>query len=365
MQDNSKDFYKILGVTENATNEQIKQAFHNLAFKYHPDRPGGDEKRFKEINEAYQTLSNQESRRQYDTMRKFGTSNNFNQGSGFNWTDVNFGNVSDFSSFSDINDIFGSFFNSSFKNENQKKSNVNKDIEITINISFKESFLNTKKEIRYTRSNICEACKGFGYPSDAKLHTCKTCKGKGYVEHKRHVPFFGTINEKVECIECNGLGEIPDKKCKVCNSTGYVKETKIENISIPAGIRNGDVLELKNYGEFKNKKYKAGNLYIRVLVKDDKDFWRENDNLCFNLNINFAEAALGTKKEIKNIDDKILIIDIPKGIENNTVLKIKGKGFKKLNQNIYSDLLISVKINTPKKLSKNAEELFRKLKQEL
>jgi len=362
MSDNSKDYYKILGVSENATNEEIKQAFHNLAFKCHPDRPGGDEKRFKEINEAYQTLANQNSKQQYDNMRKFGAGGGFG-GNGFNWTDSGFGNASDFSGF---NDIFGSFFNSSFSQQQSRhNTNPNEDLEIKINISLKESFTNCKKEIRYQRSVLCDTCNGKGYPDGTKLKTCKACNGNGYVEQRRNIPLFGTISEKVVCRECSGEGNIPEKKCNACNAKGYMTETKTETIDIPAGIRNGDVLELKNYGDIKSKKFKAGNLYIRVLVKEDKSFWREGDDLLTNIHINFAEAALGIKKEIQNIDDKKLVIDIPKGIENNTMLKLKSKGFKKLNQNTFGDLLIIIKIDTPKKLTRVAEELFKRLKEEL
>ncbi len=364
MPNNSKDYYKILGVSENATTEQIKQAFHNLAFKYHPDRPGGDEKRFKEINEAYQTLSNTQAKSQYDNMRKFGTSGGF--GNGFDWNNANFGNASDFSSFSGFDDIFGSFFNQSFsRNQSKRSQNPNSDVEVKIDITFKESFLGIRKDIKYQRIVLCDKCDGNGYPSDAKLKTCKTCNGHGYTTRKRNIPLFGTISEQIVCNDCNGEGKIADKKCSACNAKGFKNETKIESINIPSGIRNGDVLELKNYGDSRSKKYKAGDLYIHVYIKADKEFWREGDNLCTMLEINFAEAALGVKKEIKNIDDKILILEIPKGIEHNTILKINNKGFKHLNQNIYGDLLVTIKIKTPKKLSKNAEELFRKLKEEL
>jgi molecular chaperone DnaJ len=132
--------------------------------------------------------------------------------------------------------------------------------------------LGVKKEIKYQHSVLCSNCNGVGYPSDSKLKTCKHCNGKGYVEHRRSIPLFGTINEQVVCTECNGEGKIPEKKCEHCNAAGYVTQTKTETIEIPSGIRNGDVLELKNYGNIKNKKYKAGNLYIRVLVKEDKEF---------------------------------------------------------------------------------------------
>ncbi len=359
----SKDYYKILGVNEDATIEQIKQAFHNLAFKYHPDRPSGDEKKFKEINEAFQTLSNSDKRQQYDNMRKFGSGGA--GGNNFNWGNVNFGNASDFSSFSGFDSIFDSFFNSSFgQRSNTRKSNPNEDIEIQVEISLKESFVGVKKEIKYQHIVLCDKCNGKGYPADAKLNTCKNCNGKGFVERKRNIPLFGTISEKVVCQECNGEGKIPDKKCNHCKGKGYIQETKKETINIPVGIRNGDVLELKGYGNTKSNKYPEGNLYVQVLVKKDKNFWREGDDLYFNLHINFPEAALGTKKEIQNIDDKKLVVDIPKGIENNTVLKIRNKGFKKLNQNYFGDLMLTIKIDTPQKLSKTTEELFKKLKQE-
>lgn len=370
MADYSKDYYQILGVKDTASLDEIKQAFHNLAFKYHPDRPSGDEKRFKEINEAYQTLANQSTKQQYDTMRKFGGGGFNNRGSGgFNWTDANFGNTADFSSFggfNDINDIFGSFFNQSYNTQSNRKSkNDNSNIEIQVDISFQESFLGVKKDIKYQRTVLCDHCQGNGYPVDAKLKTCKNCNGQGFTIKKRHIPLFGTINEQTICNDCSGTGKIADKKCNHCNSQGYITGTKLETINVPMGIRDGDILEITGSGNIKNKKSKSGNLYVHVRVKSDSTYWREGDNLRNQIDINFAEAALGTKKEIKHIDGKILTIDIPKGIITNTTLKIKGKGFKRLNQNTAGDLLIIVNIATPQKLSKQAEELFKKLKAEL
>lgn len=277
MADYSKDYYKILGVDENASIDQIKQAFHNLAFKHHPDRPNGDEKRFKEINEAYQTLSNQSAKQQYDTMRKFGGGSfNNNRASGFNWTDANFGNTADFSSFAgfnDINDIFGSFFNQSYSSKSNRKSqNSNSNIEVQIDISFKESFLGVKKDIKYQRTVLCDNCNGNGYPADAKLKTCKNCNGQGYIIKKRHIPLFGTINEQTICNDCSGSGKIADKKCSHCDSQGYINETKTETINIPMGIRDGDILEITGRGNVKNKKYKSGNLYVHVRVKEDQNY---------------------------------------------------------------------------------------------
>jgi molecular chaperone DnaJ len=364
MSDFKKDYYKSLGVAESASTEEIKQAFHNLAFKYHPDRPGGDEKRFKEINEAYQTLSNSDLRSQYDNMRKFGgSSGGFNGASNFNWNNANFSG-GDFGGFSGFNDIFESFFGQGFNSRNQEQPQ-NEDIEIKINISLKESFSGITKEIKYNRFNTCSSCDGKGYPANANVKTCKNCNGKGYVERKRNVPLFGTISEKVVCSDCKGEGTIPDKKCSSCSGSKYINETVSKSIEIPAGIRNGDVLELKNFGHNQNKKYRSGNLYIKVLVQESKDFWREGDNLRKVIQINFAEAALGIKKEVESLDGKILIVDIPNGIESDSVLKIRHKGFKSLHSNTFGDLLLSVKIITPKKLSKVAQDLFKKLENEL
>lgn len=367
MSDFKKDYYKTLGINEDASTEKIKQSFHDLAFKFHPDRPGGDEKKFKEINEAYQTLANADSRSQYDNMRKFGGASGgfggFNGASNFNWNNANFGG-GDFSGFSGFNDIFESFFSQGHSSRNQEQSQ-NEDIEIRINVSLKESFSGTSKEIKYNRLSACGSCEGKGYPANANIKTCKTCNGKGHIDRKRNIPLFGTISEKVVCKDCKGEGKIPDKKCSSCSGSGYINETISKSIEIPAGIRNGDVLELKNYGHNQNKKYRSGNLYIKVLVQESKEFWREGDNLRKVIQINFAEAALGSKKEVKNIDDKIIIVDVPSGIESDSVLKIKQKGFKSLHANTFGDLLLSVKIVTPKKLSRSAQDLFKKLEKEL
>lgn len=362
----AKDYYKILGVNENASDKEIKQAFHNLAFKYHPDRPGGDEKKFKEINEAFQVIGTKEKRDQYDNMKKYG----FNQGSfpggnasGFNWSQADFGG---FDGFGDINDIFGSFFNQSFSSkQNNIRRSQNQDIETLINVSLKESYVGVKKNIKYDRVVFCEHCEGKGYEKDSPLKTCNDCKGSGTIEKKRQVPFFGYVVEKQVCEKCDGEGKIADKKCKHCNAKKHITQVQNQTIDIPLGIRNNDVLEVTGLGNHQSKTKRPGNLYIRVSVSQNDDFWREGDNLCTMMSINFSEAALGVKKEIKNIDDKNIVVEIPRGVDNNAVLKIKNKGFKKVNQNGFGDMLILLKVKTPKKLSKKAEELFDQLRKEL
>lgn len=359
----SKDYYKILGVNENASDKEIKQAFHSLAFKYHPDRPNGDEKKFKEINEAYQVLGNKNSRDQYDHMKKYGFSgNNFNS-SGFNWTNFD---SQDFGGFGDLGDIFGSFFNQSFNSKaKQKNYNLNQDISITLNISLAESYTGIRKNIVFEREVYCEYCNGLGHEKESSFKTCDNCKGKGIVEKKKQVPFFGTIMEKEYCNQCDGKGKIPTKKCQKCKGQKYILETKNELIDIPMGIRNFDTLEVRGFGNYQIKSKTPGSLYIKTIIKKDEDFWREGDNLCFLLSINFIDAILGCKKEIKNIDNKKLIIEIPKGVDHGAILKIRNKGFKKINQNGFGDLLITIKIKMPKKLSKKAENILEQLKREL
>lgn len=362
----NKDYYKILGVSENASDSEIKQAFHNLAFKHHPDRPGGDEKQFKEINEAYQTLSNKESKAQYDNMRKFGSSN---YAGGFNnqgfYNNFNYEDLNNMSGGFGFNDIFESFFNQSYNQNQQRENKSNEDIELLIKISLKESFLGTKKPIRFNRAIICDKCSGLGYEKHIKIKTCSDCKGNGYIEKVRTIPMLGKIAQKVVCSTCEGKGKIPEEYCHKCHGEGWVNFEENKNIEIPMGIRNGDVLEIKNLGNQKNSKYMSGSLYVKVSVLLDDKFERQGDDLITNLNIKFTKATLGGKEEIKNINDQILILDITRGIESNTILKIKGKGFKRINHSGFGDLLIKIFIPTPKHLNKETEELVKKLDKNL
>ncbi|MDD2677852.1 MAG: molecular chaperone DnaJ [Candidatus Paceibacterota bacterium] len=363
-----KDYYEILGISKDASSEEIKKAFYKLAHKYHPDK-GGDAEKFKEINEAYQVLSNPQKRAQYD---KFGRvfegaeagGSGFNQGfGGFNWQESPFG----FSSVNfDFSDIFSDFFGGATASKKKDFTNQDKgrDIEINLEISLEEAAFGGKKEISFKTYVVCEHCQGKGYEPDSKLKTCFYCKGEGVVRETQRT-FLGSFTQIIDCPKCRGKGRIPEKPCRVCGGDGRYYGNKNLQIEIPVGARNGELIKIRREGEAGKFGAMAGDLYLRVKIKPHSVFERKNDDLFATLYISFPEAALGTKKEIETLDKKKIILKIPAGTDSGSIFRIRGKGIKHLNQAGQGDLYVEIKIKTPDKLSSQARELLEKLQKEL
>jgi len=365
-----KDYYEILGVSKDASPEEIKRAFNKLAFKYHPDRPTGDEKKFKEINEAYQVLSNPVSRRQYD---QFGAQFAGAAASGINWRDFTdfdwqtspFGNF-DFSDFG-FGDIFNQFFRQSRSSKTSKKSATGRrgrDQEILLEINLEDAAFGAKKEINYRTYVKCQHCQGKGYEPNSGFKTCPRCGGEGVIRDVRRT-FFGEFTQITDCRMCNGRGKIPEKNCKVCNGAGRLSENKKIILEIPVGIRDGEIIRLRGEGEAGEGGGLSGDLLARIRIKPHKYFRREGDDLYYDLNIKFTEAALGAEKELTLLDGKKVILKIPAGINSGTVLKLKNKGIKHFNQSGQGDLYVTVKVETPQKLSKHARQLLEQLDEEI
>jgi molecular chaperone DnaJ len=364
----AKDYYKILGVDKNATPEEIKAAFRRLAMKYHPDR-GGDAEKFKEINEAYQVLSDPQKRSQYD---QFGTTYEGMTGGPFSWEDI-FRNQQWSTDFTDLGDIFSEFFRSDFSDFEQtsysRRPRYQKghDIQMNLTIDFRESVFGTEKEIKLYKDVICKECKGEGVADGSKKITCKTCGGSGQVTRQRRI-LFGTFQTISVCPECGGTGVIPEKKCPKCGGTGIVKgEEKLE-IKIPAGISNGEIIRLSGKGEatpFPNgKANRFGDLYIKIRVKPDERFKREGFDILSEKEITFSQAALGATVDVETIDG-VVELKIPAGIQSGTVIRLKNKGVPHLrNTAKRGDHLLTVIVKTPQKLSKEARRLMEELRKE-
>lgn len=364
--DPKKDYYKILGISENASEEEIKRAFHKLAYQYHPDRPSGDEQKFKEINEAYQVLSNPKQREQYDMMRKVGASQR--PGFGYeNYSNYGYGGEDfDFSGFSHINGFdFSDLFSDFFRGTTPKTSvNLNSNIEIQVEISLEEVNRGAKKTLYYKRYKKCDECNGLGYKKGTKLRTCPQCRGKGSVSQTRSF-IFGAFSEIVTCSQCEGRGNIPEKKCHQCHGTGSVLADESIEVDIPSGVKSGDVIKMEGLGHQKNPKEKAGDLLARISVLPHPVFTRKGDDLYMTLEINFIEAILGTKKEIKDINGKDLIVNIPPRVDSGTVLKVRSKGIKHFNKAGQGDLYITLLIKTPKNITSRGAELLKELQKEM
>lgn len=366
-----KDYYEILGVPKNASQEEIKKAFYKLAHKYHPDK-GGDAEKFKEINEAYQVLSNPEKRAQYDKFgRVFEGAGGYGaEGApGFDWSSFDFEgpfgfNFSGFNKDFDISDIFSDFFGGASRTRHKEANNKGRDLEVTVNLTLEEAAFGTKKEVSFKTYVACEHCKGKGYEPESKLKTCPLCKGEGVVRESKRT-FFGVFTQITDCPKCKGRGKIPEKPCHICGGDGRLYSKKTLSVDIPQGVRNNETIRIKGEGEAGVFSGTAGDLYIKVKILPHPVFERKNDDLFMNLVITFPEAVLGGEKEIETLDKKKIVLKIPPGTESGEVFRIRGKGIKHFNMSGTGDLFIKIKVSTPKKISKKAKELLEELKKEI
>lgn len=358
----AKDYYEILGVSKNASPEEIKQAFRKLAHEHHPDKKGGDEKKFKEINEAYQVLSNPEKRQQYDQYGQtfeqaqsqggFGGFNGFRDFSGFADAFRNGGNGNSQFDFGDLGDIFGDIFGSRTATRTRRHARGS-DLELEIQVSFRESVFGAEKEVSLTKNSTCEKCRGSGAEPNTKVIQCKTCHGKGTVVKSMG---FG-IGFSTTCHECQGVGERYEKNCSQCRGTGMTREKKTLLVKIPAGIQDGQSIQLRGQGEAGPRGGRAGDLYIHVRVEDDSIFTREENNILSEVEITFPQAALGTKIMVETIDGKGEL-KVPEGTQSETVFRLRGKGVPHLEGRGRGDHLVKVIVKTPARLSRRQKKLL-------
>jgi len=364
----SKDYYKILGVDKNASQDEIKKAFRKLAHKYHPDKEGGDEAKFKEINEAYQVLSNPEKRKKYD---QYGST--FDQmggfGSGMDWDDFmraarGQGGFNGFGDMGDLGDILSEILGG-FGGGPSRRANVNRrgrDIETSMQIDFKEAVFGVEKVIEIYKTVPCPVCSGTGDDPNSKIITCPTCKGRGQIEQVQST-FFGQFRTAAVCPDCGGQGKKAEKKCSKCAGQGVVKELKKIKVKIPAGIGNGETLRLAGEGEAGLRGGRPGDLYITIQVRPDPKFKREGNDIIVKLPISFSQAALGDKVEVDTLDGKYKL-KIPSGTQSGKVFKMRGKGVPYLHGRGRGDLLVEVAVKTPTKLNRKQKELFKRLAEE-
>ncbi len=369
------NYYEILGVPKSATQEEIKKAFRKLAHEHHPDKAHGNEAKFKEINEAYQTLGNEEKRKQYDQFgQTFGNGAGFGGGQGFggqgfNWQDFARASGNQQGGFSfngeefDLGDIFGEFFGGGRSRGSRARKSRGADLEYKMEINLKESAFGAEKIISIEKQETCGQCQGKGYDSSAKLETCKTCEGKGRVRQQQRT-IFGVYQSEQICPECEGEGKKPDKKCKTCGGDGRLVKEKQLKIKIPAGIDNGQSIKLSGEGEAGEKGMPAGDLYITFRVKPEAGFKREGDDILTIKEINIAQAALGDKVEVETLDGWVSL-KIPAGTQNGKIFKLSDKGVQKLHGRGRGDQLVEVIVKTPESLSRKARELMEELKEEI
>ena len=356
MAETKRDYYEVLGVEKTADDAKIKKAYRELAKKYHPDMNPGDaeaEKKFKEASEAYAVLSDAEKRRQYD---QFGHAA-FDGGagaSGFGGFDFNSADFSDI-----FGDIFGDFFGGGRRSRNNNGPMKGANIRTSVRITFEEAVFGVEKEIELTLKDECTTCKGTGAKPGTSPETCPKCGGKGQVVFTSQ-SFFGTVRNVQACPDCNGSGKIVKEKCPDCNGNGYVANKKKIQVSIPAGIDNGQSVRIREKGEPGVNGGPRGDLLVEVIVARHPIFQRQDYNIYSSVPISYAIAALGGEVLVDTVDGKV-IYDVKPGTQTDTKVRLKGKGVPKLrNKEVRGDHYVTLIIETPEKLNSEAKELLRK-----
>lgn len=351
-----KNYYDILGVSKTASEDEIKSAFRKLAQKYHPDKKGGDENKFKEASEAYAVLSDKKKRAEYDAYgRTFAGGGPQGGFGGFDFSNFQgFGNGQQFEF--DLGDIFGDIFGGQ---QGGFRQNRGRDVSIDIELSFSESVFGTERRVLVSKINVCDICNGSGAQKGSKMTSCKTCNGKGSVRETRN-SFFGTFTATRTCSACHGKGQVPEKACSACNGEGVRKAQEEIVIQVPAGVSDGEMIRMPGRGEAVSGGG-AGDLYVKLHVKQDAAFSRDGNNLITSLEIKLTDALLGGEYKVRTLDGETPI-SVPAGIEHGEMLRIKGLGVP--HGRSRGDLLVRIDIQFPKKLSSAAKKLIEGLKRE-
>ena len=357
-----RDYYDVLGVDKSADATAIKKAYRKLAMKYHPDKNPGDkeaEEKFKEINEAYEVLSDETKRRNYDQFGHEGVN-----GQGFGGAG-GFGGQG-FGGFDDIfGDIFGDMFGWGFSGGSRQRRRGPErgaDIKQRVNISFEEAAFGKKVQVKINRSEECDQCHGSGAKPGTSKKTCPTCHGSGQVQSVQRTP-FGNIASTRTCSTCNGEGEVIDSPCSKCHGKGSIRKTKTIEVDIPAGIDNGQMIKLGGQGELGTRGGPRGDLYIEVNVQSHPLFTRDGYDVYLEMPITFAQATLGDKIQVPTLDGKVEY-EVPEGTQTGTVFRLKGKGIPKLKSNVRGDQYVKVTVEIPKKLNEKQKELVREFAKE-
>ncbi|MBC7982117.1 DnaJ domain-containing protein [Candidatus Parcubacteria bacterium] len=350
----SKDYYKTLGVDKNASPEEIKKAFRKLALEHHPDKTGGKDEKFKEINEAYTVLSDKSKKEQYDRFGSAGPSMGGGGGQGFDGFDFsgfNQGGNVDF----DLGDIFGSFFGGGARGgrgrQQQKKG---EDIMINVQLSFKESVLGADKAIEYSRHKTCSTCNG---TKGTDLKKCSHCDGNGY-QKKVQRTILGNIEQQYACEYCDGSGKIPTNKCKTCHGAGVVKEKESLTIHIPSGIESGEQLRVVGRGESIVGGV-DGNLYIQVSVKADPVFRKDRTKVYMTLHIPLSVAIGGGDVKVNSYDGDFTLA-VPHGSNTGDILRAKEKGGF-VDASRRDDMHITLRVDMPKKVGSEVKKIVKEL----
>lgn len=365
---NKRDYYEVLGVDKSATDDDLKKAYRKLAKKYHPDaNPDNKEEaeaKFKEVNEAYEVLSDKQKRQMYDQFGFDGPQYGGGQGGGYYSYGSGFDGFSGFSDFGDLGDL-GDIFSSFFGGSSRTKSNPNSprkgaDLKVTLEITFEEAYKGVEKEVTINRNETCKSCKGSGAKAGTSAVKCGACNGTGKIKQVVTTPFGQMTTQKV-CSTCGGTGKVIKEPCPDCRGKGTVRKSVKIKVKIPEGIDDGQTIVLKGEGEPGINNGPKGDLYIVVRLKRHNIYSRKGEHIFCEIPITFTGATLGTELEIPMVDGTKEIYKIPEGTQTGTRFTIKNKGFKNVNGNWRGDFVFTVIVQVPKRLTHEQRELLVQL----
>jgi len=367
MAETKRDYYEVLGVDKSVSEDELKKAYRKLAKKYHPDANPDNkeeaEKKFKEVNEAYEVLSDPKKRQMYDQYGHSGP-NGYDSGfsgfSGFDGFGSGFGGFGGQGFDVDLGDIFSSFFgggrSSSRKSNGPQRGN---DLRVSVNITFKEAAFGVRKQVKVTRKEQCSTCNGTGAKPGTSSETCKACNGTGQIRTVRNT-ILGSMQSVRPCDNCAGTGKVISNPCSTCRGTGFEKKIRTVTINIPQGIDNGNVIKVAGEGEPGLRGGASGDLYIQVNVSQDSVFSRKGDNLYESIHISFAKATLGGKISVPTLEG-FEDYDLPSGTQSGTVFTMRNKGIKNLNGKSAGNLNFTVIVDIPKRLTDEQRKLIERL----
>ena len=352
-----RDYYEVLGVSKDASADELKKAFRKAAVKHHPDKEGGDEAKFKEINEAYEVLKDQQKRQRYDQFGHAGVGGASSGGGGSPFEGFSNGQGFEFN-FGDggLGDIFGQFFGGN--SGGQRAQSRGRDVETAITLTFEEAIFGVEKKLELTMDDECSHCKGTTVEPGSSMKTCPTCKGAGQQTRVMNT-MFGPIQQAVVCESCEGRGKVPEKTCSVCNGRGTERRSQSVTIKVPAGIDDGSTIRLKERGEAAANVVR-GDLYVHIRVKAHKKFTREGDLILSEEHVPMVDAALGTEIEVETVDGKVTM-KVPAGTQSGTDFKLSNHGVPNLRSDKRGAHIVQVIVDTPTKLSKKQKELLAQL----
>jgi len=356
-----RDYYEVLGVSKSASADELKKAFRRLAVQHHPDKEGGNEEKFKELNEAYDVLKDAQKRQRYDQFGHAGVGGSSGGGGGAGGNPFEgFGGFGqgqnvNFDFGDGLGDIFNQFFGGGGQSR-QRGPKKGRDVEVQLQLTFHEAIFGLEHEFNLDLEDNCEHCKGTTVEPGYDMKTCSTCHGAGQ-QVKIVNTMFGAIQQTVPCETCHGAGKIPEKVCTVCHGSGTQRRKQPIKVKIPAGVDDGTTIRLANRGEAIGGGEK-GDLYIQLRVKADKHFTREGDIILSEEHVNMVDAALGTEIEVKTVDGSTRM-KVPAGTQSGTDFKLSNHGVPHVNSDKRGPHIVSIVVDTPTKLSRKQKEILQ------